>query len=47
MNFLQEILQRPENEKPFLLIPVGYPAEQVMVPDIQRKKLDEICVRFD
>ena len=47
MNFLQEILQRPENEKPFLLIPVGYPAEYVMVPDIQRKKLDEICVRFD
>lgn len=46
MNFLQEILQRPENEKPFLLIPVGYPAESVSVPDIQRKQLNQILVNY-
>ena len=44
MDFLSKILQRPENEKPFLLIPVGYPAKETMVPDIKRKSLDEICV---
>jgi len=44
MDFLATILQRPENEKPFLLIPVGYPADMAMVPDIQRKSLDDICV---
>jgi iodotyrosine deiodinase len=37
MNFLQKILDRPANERPFLLIPVGYPAEGVTVPDIARK----------
>jgi iodotyrosine deiodinase len=42
MNFLQTILNRPVNERPFLLIPVGNPAEHVTVPDIQRKKLEEI-----
>ncbi len=42
MRFLQEILGRPKNEVPFLLIPVGYPAGNAMVPDIQRKTLDEI-----
>lgn len=42
MNFLQEILQRPENEKPFLLIPVGYPKEELTVPDIRRKSMEEI-----
>jgi iodotyrosine deiodinase len=44
MDFLQEILDRPENEKPFLLIPVGYPKEGTMVPNIERKKLDELVV---
>ncbi len=43
MNFLRELLQRPENEKPFLLIPIGYPAANTLVPDIHRKKLVEIC----
>ncbi|MCB9241378.1 MAG: nitroreductase family protein [Flavobacteriales bacterium] len=47
MNFLSEILKRPENEKPFLLIPVGYPAERVMVPDIQRKKLEDIAIYYE
>jgi nitroreductase len=42
MNFLQTILKRPVNEKPFLLLPVGYPAEEVYVPDIQRKSLEEV-----
>jgi len=42
MKFLQEILQRPKNEVPFVLIPVGYPAENAQVPDITRKPLDEI-----
>ncbi|MDQ3140685.1 MAG: nitroreductase family protein [Bacteroidota bacterium] len=46
MNFLQEILRRPENEKPFLLIPVGYPAEHTTVPDIHRKDLSDILVRY-
>jgi len=42
MKFLQEILQRPKSEVPFVLIPVGYPAENAKVPDIKRKPLDEI-----
>ena len=37
MNFLQQILERPENEKPFLLLPVGYPIDDVEVPNIKRK----------
>jgi iodotyrosine deiodinase len=44
MNFLQKILNRPHNERPFLLIPVGYPAENVTVPDIQRKPIEEIVL---
>ena len=47
MNFLQKLLNRPENEKPFLLIPVGYPAENAMVPDIKRKDVDEVSVWFE
>lgn len=43
MNFLSRVLKRPENEKPFLLIPVGYPAEECWVPDIKRKELDEVA----
>lgn len=46
MNFLGKILNRPENEKPFLLIPVGYPAEDATVPDIRRKTLEEIKFTF-
>jgi nitroreductase len=44
MHFLQKLLDRPSNERPFVLIPVGYPAEDVMVPNIQRKPLDRISV---
>ena len=43
MNFLSKILNRPINEKPFLLIPVGYPVEECWVPDIKRKGISEIC----
>ena len=45
MRFLGEILGRPENERPFILIPVGYPAEDAEVPDLVRKPLDEIAVQ--
>ncbi len=45
MSFLQEILERPKNEKPYLLIPVGYPKEGARVPDIHRKSLDQILIR--
>jgi nitroreductase len=44
MKFLSKILERPENERPLLLIPVGYPAEDAEVPDLERKPLDEIRV---
>lgn len=46
MNFLSKILTRPENEKPYLLIPVGYAAEECWVPDLKRKNISEICVWF-
>lgn len=46
MNFLTKLLNRPENEKPFLLIPVGYAAEECLVPDIHRKKLNEVMVEY-
>jgi nitroreductase len=45
MRFLAEILDRPENERPFILIPVGYPAANADVPDLERKPLDDIMVR--
>jgi len=44
MGFLKKILGRPKNETPYVLIPVGYPAEEAVVPDIQRKGLDKILV---
>jgi len=46
MNFLSSILKRPSNEKPYLLVPVGYAKEETYVPAIERKKLDQICMRF-
>ena len=45
MDFLRNILGRPPNERPFLLVPVGYPAEGVTVPDIGRKSPDQFIVR--
>ena len=44
MGFLRDILGRPKNERPFILFPVGLPAEQCEVPDIQRKPLDEVSL---
>ncbi len=43
MGFLNDILDRPPNEKPFLLLVVGYPGPNVMIPDISRKSLDSIA----
>ncbi len=43
MTFLREICGRPLNEKPFMLIPVGYPSKDCMVPDLDRKSLSEIA----
>lgn len=42
MGFLSRILNRPKNEKPYLLIPVGYPARDAQVPDIGKKPLEEV-----
>jgi nitroreductase len=44
MKFLNEILGRPENERPFLILVVGYPAEGATVPDIGKKPLGDIAV---
>lgn len=44
MNFLANILERPENEKPFLLLPVGYPALDAKVPDLSRRDLEDVSV---
>ena len=46
MNFLSKLLNRPENEKPFLLIPIGYPAENTMVPDLKRKENKQVIEYF-
>lgn len=46
MGFLQEILKRPENERPFLLLPVGWPEDQPGVPDIRKKNLEEVLIYF-
>ncbi|MBE2270773.1 MAG: nitroreductase family protein [Anaerolinea sp.] len=42
MGFLTEILHRPENERPFVLIPVGYPAPEAVVPDIKKKSVSDV-----
>ena len=46
MRFLNEILHRPKNETPVVLMPAGYPAEGTRVPNLQRKPLDEIVTVF-
>jgi len=46
MNFLSKILNRPENERPFLLIPIGYPTENTVVPNLKRRSLNEISVYY-
>ena len=46
MGFLARILDRPENERPFVLIPVGYPAPEAEVPNLTKKSLEEITVKI-
>ena len=46
MNFLQRVLNRPENERAYLLLPVGLPAEGAMVPVIERKSLEEVLTWY-
>ena len=43
MGFLSSILQRPKNERPFVLLPIGYPADDCVVPELRRKSLDEVA----
>jgi len=45
MGFLREILDRAANERPYVLVPVGYPATDCVVPDLERKPLAEILIR--
>ena len=47
MGFLRDILQRPDHEHAMLVLPVGYPAEDAMVPDISRKSLEDVSVFFE
>lgn len=47
MGFLSEILYRPANERAFVVIPVGYPADDAQVPAITKKPVSEIMVHFD
>jgi iodotyrosine deiodinase len=42
MGFLREILARPDGERPFLLIPVGYPAENAVVPALAKKRFADV-----
>jgi hypothetical protein len=44
MGFLNDILERPETEKPFLLLVVGHPAEGAKVPRIKKKPFAEVAV---
>jgi nitroreductase len=44
MGFLGNLLGRPENERPFLLLVVGFPSEDAKVPDLRRKSLEETTV---
>ncbi len=47
MRFLSEILERPDNERPTILFPVGFPATDARVPDLSRKALEDVSVWFD
>lgn len=46
MNFLATILKRPENERPYLLLPVGHAKPEAVVPDLQRKDISEMAVFY-
>ena len=47
MNFIAQALDRPDNERPFLLVPVGYPSKNAEVPDLKRKSKDEVIEYYD
>lgn len=47
MNFLTKMLDRPSNERAFLLLPIGYPKQPAYVPDLDRKCLDEVAVFYE
>lgn len=47
MNFLAKLLNRPGHEKPFLLIPVGYPAKECYVPELKRKPLEQVAAFYE
>jgi iodotyrosine deiodinase len=47
MDFLNKILNRPPNERPFLLIPIGYPTEDATVPDIKRKNKEQVIAWYE
>ncbi|MEM6801731.1 MAG: nitroreductase family protein [Bacteroidota bacterium] len=46
MDFLSKVLNRPVNERPFLLLPIGYPAKEAQVPVLERKKLEEVSIFY-
>ena len=46
MGFLMDIFERPQTERPYILFPVGYPAENCHVPELARKPLDSALIRF-
>jgi iodotyrosine deiodinase len=46
MRFLNEVLDRPDEERAYVVIPVGYPAADAEVPDITKKPLDEVMIRM-
>ena len=46
MNFLADLLERPANEKPFLLIPIGLPSEGCLVPKLTRKPINEVLTNY-
>lgn len=47
MNFLTKILDRPDNERPYLLLPVGYPATEIKVPNLTRKSFEQVAKVFE
>ena len=47
MGFLSELLQRPKNERPFILFPIGYPASDAQVPNLKRKRLDQVSTWYE
>lgn len=46
MNFISKALNRPENEKPYLILPIGYALESCTVPDIKRKTLGDVAIYY-